>query len=396
MKTIRLIGLAALAALALAASLGSASASAASTTLCKTSTYSPYCKAEERYPAGTALQAFSSNVKLELSSGKAEWPTVECSESYLAGETGSAAEPLGVQLSEWTLEGCTLGGSGNCHVEEALEVPGTIAWTSGDNGTLSVSNVSWNVSCGANLNCNYALPHPTLQGGSPASIVASKQSLTITGGYLCSTEAKFSATYSVSSPKPAYVAKAESPPSIGVVLCKTEENTVCQEADRYPSGTMIEGEASNLRIESYPMAMSCKEASFTAKTLAAKGTPLPIEITSVPLSECEIPSYSSKCSVTTSNLSSKGMAIGGSKGDGQLSVHADWYAKCGSSINCTFHWENDFTAFHGSHYPEPASLLENESFIERTKGSFCPFETSHLTVKFSINTPKSVFVREGY
>jgi len=386
MRIARTLGLAALAALVMAVGIGSGSALAAKTTLCKSSADSPYCETADRYAEGTLIKSSSTNAAIEVGGGL----SIKCTGSTLEVEKKADGEPMGAYPVKWSLEGCKLGPA-NCSSEEVRSSPsGGLAWTEADDGTLSVSNLQWKIICGGSLNCTFGTPSVTVKGGSPPSITATKQVVSKSGS-ICPKAPTFTATYSVSSPSVAAVAKAEAPPPPPTVLCKTNES-YCPAPYRYPSGTNIEAAASNFSIEiNGGSKITCKESKLTAKTLAEYGSPLPVEASSMTLGQCYLGGLScSKSQVT--NLSSEGLKKNEVEPYGEFKLNADMTFKC-SAYECTYSLEEGYNAMYFNSSNEaletPATISVNERTIP---GIGSCGKTGKLTVTFVVSTPDPVFV----
>jgi len=207
MKHIKTMGLAVVAALALLAIAGAASASA-SAVLCSTNT-SP-CTGT-KYGSGTKLTA-------QLKSGTHATLTtsitnVTCTKSSVGGSTNTA-EGHG-EISSFAFTGCTAVSNGSACTVKAVNLNYTATANpgGGGNGTLTVTPKAGNgnpgatVECpGAFINCTFTTSSITLSvtGGNPAIISASNEPLQREGG-LCPSEAKWDATYEVTSPKPLFL-----------------------------------------------------------------------------------------------------------------------------------------------------------------------------------------------
>ena len=395
MKIARTVAIAAIAAMALTVSLGAGSALAANTTICKSGTHSPYCQAEARYPEGTSLQASSSNVTIETPIGN-----VACKESALEAKTGSEANPMNITLSAWTLGGCKLGGA-SCTAESKGSLSSTLTWTTGQEGTFSAAGYIWKLKCGVVVNCEYATPPVTVQGGAPAAIAASKVNLTKIEGGICPKSASFSATYAVSSPSKAYVAKAEPPATQLTALCSVAE-FYCQSANLYPSGTVLEGASSSVVFDNpsnYGVGdFTCDEASIAAKTNAAYGAPLSVSNTSFFLGKCHWGTGGSgSCEISLLHLyngsvsaNAGGVWIGdGLWNGGEMS----WRIRCGVYIDCTVTAPNGstITIEHG----EPGSIKIKNMALTVSGNGACPPSTS-MSGTFPLSAPGPLVFTEVF
>jgi hypothetical protein len=182
---------------------------------------------------------------------------VVCSGSSLGGETaGEAGAPLPVDVSALTFSGCK-SESTACTVtaqetpylgqlEASGENAGTFTLRSGDGG-----NPTFKAQCGS-IVCTYSAEAIVLsaEGGNPAKLAASEESLKKVSGFLCSETATWTGTYSVQKPKPLDLAK------FTTKLCKKapENNeTTC------PAGEDFSGDV--------------KGALFVNVTIISTGTP---------------------------------------------------------------------------------------------------------------------------
>lgn len=199
MKYTKILGLAAVAAMALMAWLGASSASA--TVLCKNSTSTP---CSEKYAPETIIEGAATNAKLT-----SNLATVSCTNSETTAETkteGSASTTVTGTITALDFTGCTTGAGVPCTVTvNHLPYHAEIHWTTGNNGTLTVSSdgsgsPGANVVCAGVISCTFERTLFTLPvtGGAPASIAANAISLERTpfgGTPLCGTEAFWDATY---------------------------------------------------------------------------------------------------------------------------------------------------------------------------------------------------------
>jgi hypothetical protein len=131
----KIIGLVSTVALTLTALVGVGSASAAETALCKSSTSVPYCNSGDLYPGNTALNATSTEVTIPTN-----LVNVKCKSSNLEGETkAQTGDPLAISVASWSLASCTTYGGSKCSATaQGGPYDGSLAWTSGDDGDLTV------------------------------------------------------------------------------------------------------------------------------------------------------------------------------------------------------------------------------------------------------------------
>jgi hypothetical protein len=90
---------------------------------------------------------------------------------------------------------------------------GSLAWIGDPYGKIEYGSQGEapviHVVCGAFINCRYYLPSLELKGGSPAVLGTAETTLTKKSGSLCpSTTTLKPATYTVTTPKPLYPARA--------------------------------------------------------------------------------------------------------------------------------------------------------------------------------------------
>lgn len=237
MKISKILGLAVIAALALTAWAGAGTAIAGSTVLCKSSAELPYCPSADRYPMETTFSSTSSEVGIQAGAS-----SVVCSESSLNGklllETNSPTYgPLWTTVSSWTLGGCKDATSSPCTATPTGTSGGSFYWSE---HTLKIGNGTkrgWAISCpSTGLSCTMKFePTTSVNGGSPAHILAVSQPMSKTGTSCPSSTPMFTADYTVSSPKPFYVARTDHPIT---VFCKGEE-APCQASNIYPEGTVF-------------------------------------------------------------------------------------------------------------------------------------------------------------
>jgi hypothetical protein len=212
MKQIKIMGLCLVAALAVMALVGAASASAAETTLCKTEHANSVCPQAEHYNSGTSITGTNSGNAVLTTSGGFINPTVTCTKSTVGGKTtATGGNPLTGSITTFTFTGCSWSG-GSCTVT-SVNTPYSagIEWTSGQDGTFTAGSSGKgepgaSVTCeGIALTCTYTKEVSLeAEGGKPAKIYAKNESLKISGGFGCPTEAHWTATYTV-SPSPLYV-----------------------------------------------------------------------------------------------------------------------------------------------------------------------------------------------
>lgn len=387
MKSVKLIGLAAIAALAIAAVLGAGSASAAETALCKVggTGMSPYCPSSERYPSNTKFSATpKSGTKITISTSLA---TVECSESTISGSTSAeSGEPLPLSVSGWTLGGCTLHSGGACTATAAKSSPysGSLNRTEESKGTLSIGsggsgNPGWTVECGSTLQCTYTLEAQFAFNGEPSSAEFTGSKLSLAkSGFLCGKTNTLSATYTVHSPEPARLALPKDPPAeTATGLCEAWVY-YCEPGDLYPGGTHVEGKGSV--VIDFPSGygyanIECSLSSIGIETAASYGEPaLPVKESHLSLYGCYT-SSGQGCDSRELQLPDGEVTyipeVGGN-GSWTRSSDQEIWMNCHplGSWSCTFILpaEAELELVHG----EPGKFDLNEVGLESPNGGICP------------------------
>jgi hypothetical protein len=201
MKYIKILGLAAVAAMALMA-FGAGTASA--TKLCTTAGDTTNCGSH--YPINTTVEGtLTGSAVLETTGG-----TVldTCTGSTVSGKTTSTAATGStvtgnVETLTWT--GCTF--TTHTIAKGSLEIK-HISGT--DNGTLTGRNQEVTIKTGLFGPCIYGTAAGTdlgtVTGGNPASItINALVPLTKDDGGICPSEARWTASYAITTPKPLYV-----------------------------------------------------------------------------------------------------------------------------------------------------------------------------------------------
>jgi hypothetical protein len=384
-KSIRLSGLI-IGVLVITGVLGVSSALAVETTLCKNSTNSPYCTSEDSYPTGSSLQASSTNATINMVGG-----IINCASSSLSGQTTAATgAPLPVSLSAWSLEGCKVGTT-SCTVtaNAGAPFPGSAAWTSGNDGELTLhSNGSakpgWKFACGGAINCTLGF-EPTLdvKGGATGQINASSEPMSKVSGILCPKTNTFSASYSVTSPKPVYVAQ---PVPLHTRLCKVNVEGVCPVSNSYPRETILETEAPSIEIKTSGLLnFSCGKSTIVAKTLALGAEPLPSEVLSSSFQECKASSGGS-CEMKSVGAA-PGMTI--SAPEAKVRLTDTWALSCLNGFACTYSLEEapaGYTSLFGQ------ISFAYEAYLLNKSGTLCP-EINRLSATFTVNSPSPLYPR---
>jgi hypothetical protein len=215
MRSIKMLGLAAIALIAMAA-IGAGSASA--TVLCGTAPEGEVCPEGGAYPEGTTLPAHAENVTFkELYYGA----DVKCGSSDMTLSTtsqGGEGQAVTGAVEALGFEGCeTLGTPPHPCEIEGTELPYAASFThlahTNGNGTLTIKSggsgepgfkiVCMGESCRFGLGAKKELP---VLGGNPASLLVNQVSLKWIAG--CSTSVRWSATYKFTEPSAVYVASS--------------------------------------------------------------------------------------------------------------------------------------------------------------------------------------------
>lgn len=210
MKHLKIVPLSMAIAIALLAVGGAGTASA--TVLCKTSTLTTGCASGgQDYPASTTVEGNTNGGGATLESIPDNNILNDCDESTFKAKTsntGSATETVKGQIESLTYSGCI-------HTEKTIK-SGTIEFhhvTGGtaSNGTFTIGGMEvttefLGVSCvyGAGTGVNAGI----VVGGNPAAIEISAVLPRVSGGFLCPAEARWTTTYSVTTPKPLYVSES--------------------------------------------------------------------------------------------------------------------------------------------------------------------------------------------
>lgn len=401
-KAARLLALAMVAGLVLVASLGAGTASA-STALCKTQE-SPYCKTENRYPGGTEFRATSNFVEISSSDFLS---AIYCYGSELKSKLASNNPAALAPFEKWSLSRCEAGTGAPCTVTErnTAQATGGLHWTAADDGILIVGtawDTGWDIDCGANYECTLVVGEPRFEisGGKPAWISTESEGL-LMGSSPCALGSKWSGAfftmgYSLKSPNPAYVAKAEDPPPppSGVVLCDSSEEgaTDCAAENIYPKGTSLAAEASNIKIQTPISTITCNKGSLKAELTATSGVPpelLPLQMTGFSLQECNFPGFGN-CTATTNSLGTGGINWIESPSNGGWRGGVTWTFQCGTfscALSIGDSKAGDSMVLTGGN---PATLVMTG--YELFRGSGC-FEENLMSASYTLTSPKPVYVK---
>jgi len=207
--------------------------------------------------------------------------------------------------------------------------------------------------------------------------------LTKIKGLFCPHEATLKpATWTVSTPQPMFVARAESAPSPVTGLC-SQQVTYCEPANLYPKGTLLSGESTDfeIRLEN-PYSVHCASASASTKTAAAYGEPLGVEGTEFTQSQCNYGSIGCALSDTASNGSiSRSGANGLWRGTSQV-----FRLECNFNVFCQFVMNSELPiTFEPGAPPLPTVLRENVPLQVEKGQAFCPHP--ELKATYSLSSP---------
>jgi len=210
MKYVKTLGLAAVAAVALLAFVAS---SASATVLCKVNTETEMCSEANEYGSNQEIHAV-------LTAGKVvklatAFKTLECKKSTIKGKIAEGWTGSTTQTVTGPVEVLTLG---ECNCEFIVLKTGTfeihadpVNGVDTDNGVLTSSGTEITESCSTifgKVHCilvTEATTLGTLTGGNPAEIDANANMPRKPTDELCAGEAKLTAEYEITTPKPLYV-----------------------------------------------------------------------------------------------------------------------------------------------------------------------------------------------
>jgi hypothetical protein len=165
------------------------------------------CAPPEAYPAETAVKAsLEKGTEAVL---KTNLVNVKCPTSTAEGKTtAESGEPLPGEVTALSFSGCKTEGGTTCTVTtQNLPYAASLKATGEGNGTLTVTNPSVKVVCGFVLSCAFGTEPLEVKGGAPAKVIAKEVVPNSGGGSVCPETAKWSATYTVTAPEPAYAVK---------------------------------------------------------------------------------------------------------------------------------------------------------------------------------------------
>jgi hypothetical protein len=208
MRHLKTMGVAVIAVFALVAFAGATTASA--TRLCATNT-TP-CSSIYTHTNFHSTLATGQPAVLTTSGGIIN-PTLSCTTSTVSvtntNAGGGAGVPVAGKLTSLSFSGCTsvnpAGCSSTATIGSLASATGTIAYTSGMNGTLRLTPPTVSFSCpilGSPVTCTFGgsgTVDATVTGGTRAVIDVRNQNIASTGGFGCPNASTWNATYHTSN-----------------------------------------------------------------------------------------------------------------------------------------------------------------------------------------------------
>jgi hypothetical protein len=175
----------------------------AGTALCETELEA--CNTATTFSAATELKGpLLSGTEAVIETGLG---TVNCAGSSIKGNAlGKESEILRGEVSSLTFESCKSGAKACTITTEKLPYTGELTYAGEGDGTIDFTALkaasSVKIVCEGILNCTFGgASKLKLEGGEPAEILASKESLSVTGGSLCPKEAAaLTAAYELTTP----------------------------------------------------------------------------------------------------------------------------------------------------------------------------------------------------
>jgi hypothetical protein len=357
----------------LVAALAMVASSASATGLCRNAPIGDACNSA--YAPGTLLDANAKEARFETAVG-----SVTC-QSFFEDEVSKPPTPKGVTAQSFVLEmiffGCTLGGS-KCTVSAVhMTYRGVFSWTSGGDGTMELTEDSFNgppgvsIVCGASISCTYSFQSPLdVKGASQeATIVASKDTLGNASGKNCpgaGSPIVWFATYTLLDPENGKLFLANYAPS--VALCKKNE-TPCPLSERYAAPAFLTanletGVKAKLRLtiseegEETEYTVPCESSVFKGSTTETVAWPLPGEVNALTFSEC-----GGTCSATALAIPYATQIEASGAGNGTIEMMAGGggapprlRVKCIGAYKCTYEASSVSTSVTGG---MPAKLAVN-------------------------------------
>lgn len=176
-------------------------------------------------------------------------------------------------------------------------------------------------------------------------------------------------------------------------LCKTSEDP-CGAANRYPSGTKIGMELASgskfILTAGGSAVLECSKSTLEAKTTAASGGPLPLQVTGLTFGLCfsECTSFSPVALPWEASMA----GTGGGKATLKVNKLTIKLSNCSIlKIACTYGAENVEAPMSGNPLQ---TAFENEP-LGLTEGSmFCPKEGT-MSATYSATSPSPLFVSQA-
>jgi len=395
-----------LATFAFVAAVFAGTAAALPTALCKAS--EEVCHEGHTYPAGTELEATSTDFKIETEIG-----TYSCSEAVARfTTTDSAGEPLVADVNDFYLTGCKAPLYKDCKVTTTAFGELNVADPYGGDSALGeFTDVSWNWYCSnppyfpeSNLGLwDGSGLQAEMEGGSPASFHFEKHPIHCFEGKgtLCPGSGWLTAHFTIKTPQPLHFAEGgEGLKEEGgeeTSLCETNE-TYCAEENRYPSDTAVKASlAKPLAINNSLAAIKCSSMSLEAKTTAKLEAPLPASIVSWGgFGGCGTNKTMDNCTLTVTEAAAGASLQTTGSGQGTLTLGSKtplkFHAVCTKvlgfiKVDCEFVLESHATLAGGS----PASIAANDPLKMIEGGGFCP-EKPSFEATYTVNAPNPVYV----
>ncbi|HEY0392110.1 MAG TPA: hypothetical protein VGC63_10395 [Solirubrobacterales bacterium] len=188
------------------------------------------CKAELEHCSTVTTFSPTTELKGSLSTGaeaviETGLGAVGCTKSSIKGNAlGKESEVLRGEVSSLTFESCKSGAKACTVTSEKLPYTGELTYAEDGDGTVDFAALKAasiiNIVCEGIVNCTFGgASKLDLEGGEPAVILASEESLSVTSGSLCPKEAAaLTAAYELTAPSvPAFVAVVGALPT---KLCK--------------------------------------------------------------------------------------------------------------------------------------------------------------------------------
>jgi hypothetical protein len=388
-----MLGIAMAIALAATALIGVVSASA--TVLCKENAKT--CAAGGNYASGSAIEAsLKSGTNLTLKSGIL--PTVTCTSSSLSGKTtANFGTGLPLEVSAASVGECT-----KATGSEAVNLPyvGSLERTTGGNGTVALTSSGKGIPTlkmtkpfGLNATCYFgASPlNLALTGGNPASLTVEATLAKQSGsGGICPAEAVLSASYEVTSPKPAFATAGALVNQ--TVFCKTS-GSVCPSSNSvYPKNTVVESSGENAEFNWGYGGWSCKGVSTSLENTSEAGSPLSTLSHAMAFSSCG-PGVG--CESVEATLPIAGSLQATSGGNGTLKTSFEiTLSKCFMLMTCKYAAINQEIAVTGGNGNATLHMEKLEMTKQVGSSTNCS-STLTLSAFYTVKSPSAFWVSKA-